>query len=72
MDQDRRNTTQAKTEPRGFYGEEAEVQNMSPPPIYNPNYPPPTQTLRKARHGSNVRLHMPAAAHSTTACINQQ
>ena len=29
LDRDRRNTTQAKTEPRGFYGEEAEVQNMS-------------------------------------------
>ena len=36
LDRDRRNTTQAKTEPRGFYGEEAEVQNMSPPPTYNP------------------------------------
>ena len=43
LDQDRRNTTQAKTEPRGFYGEEAEVQNMSPPPTYNPNYTPPTR-----------------------------
>ena len=28
LDQDRRNTTQTKTEPRGFHGEEAEVQNM--------------------------------------------
>ena len=45
LDWDRRNTTQAKTEPKGFYGEEAEVQNMSPPPTYNPNYPPPTKYL---------------------------
>ena len=30
LDRDRRNTTQAKVEPRGFYGEEVEVQNMSP------------------------------------------
>ena len=43
LDQDRRNTTQTKTEPRGFHGEEAEVQNMSPPPTYNPNYLPPTR-----------------------------
>ena len=43
LDRDRRNTTQAKTEPRGFYGEEVEVQNKSPPPTYNPNYPPPTR-----------------------------
>ena len=43
LDQDRRNTTQTKTEPRGFHGEEVEVQNMSPPPTYNPNYPPPTR-----------------------------
>ena len=41
LDRDRGNTTQAKSEPRGFYGEEVEVQNMSPPPTYNPNYPPP-------------------------------
>ena len=47
LDRDRRNTTQAKTEPRRFYGEEAEVQNMSPPPTYNLNYPPPT------RHSGN-------------------
>ena len=43
LDRDRQNTTQAKTEPRGFYGEEVGVQNMSPPPTYNPNYPPPTR-----------------------------
>ena len=43
LDGDRQNTTQTKTEPRGFHGEEAEVQNMSPPPTYNPNYPPPAR-----------------------------
>ena len=43
LDRDRRNTTQAKTEPREFYGEEAEVQNMSPPPTYNPTYTPPAR-----------------------------
>ena len=43
LDQDRRNTTQTKTEPRRFHREEAEVQNMSPPPTYNPNYPPPAR-----------------------------
>ena len=43
LDQDRRNTTEAKSKPRGFYGEEAEIQNMSPPATYNPNYPPPTR-----------------------------
>ena len=30
----------AKTEPLRFHSEEAEIQNMSPPPTYNPNYPP--------------------------------
>ena len=45
LDRDRRNTTQAKAEPRGFYGEGAEAQNMSPPPTYNPNYPPPARYL---------------------------
>ena len=43
LDRDRRNTTQAKEDPRGFYGEGAEVQNMSPPPTYNPIYPPPAR-----------------------------
>ena len=43
LDQDRRNTTQAKEDPRGFYGEGAEVQNMSPPPTYNPIYLPPAR-----------------------------
>ena len=43
MDRDRRNTIQAKTEPMRFHSEEAEIQNMSPPPIYNPNYPPPVR-----------------------------
>ena len=43
LDRDRRNTMQAKEEPRGFYGEGAEVQNMSPPPTYNPTYPPPAR-----------------------------
>ena len=47
LERDRRNTMQARTEPRVFYEEEAEVQNMSPPPTYNPNYPPPT------RHAGN-------------------
>ena len=37
---------QAVTEPKGFYGEEAELQNMSPPPMYNPNYPPPNRYSR--------------------------
>ena len=43
LDRDRRNITQAKEDPRGFYGEGAEVQNMSPPPTYNPIYPPPAR-----------------------------
>ena len=40
IDRDRRNTKQAKAEPKGFYGEGAEMQNMSPPPTYNPIYLP--------------------------------
>ena len=43
LDQDRRNTMQAKAEPKGFYGEGAEMQNMSPPPTYNPIYLPPAR-----------------------------
>ena len=43
MDRDRRSSTQAKTEPMRFHSEEAEIQNMSPPPTYNPNYPPPAR-----------------------------
>ena len=45
LDRDRKNITQAKAEPRRFYEQEAEVQNMSPPPTYNPNYPPPNRYL---------------------------
>ena len=37
------NVTEAKTEPKKFYEQEMEVQNMSPPPTYNPNYPPPNR-----------------------------
>ena len=40
MDRDRIISTQAKTEPIRFHSEEAEIQNMSPPHTYNPNYPP--------------------------------
>ena len=40
LNQDRRNTTQTKTEPWRFHGEETEV---SPPPTYDSNYPPPTR-----------------------------
>ena len=43
LDKDRNNVTEAKTEPRRFYEQEMEVQNMSPPPTYNPNYPPPNR-----------------------------
>ena len=43
MDHDMRNSTQTKTEPMRFHAEEAEIQNMSPPPTYNPNYPPPAK-----------------------------
>ena len=43
LDLDKRNTMQAIEEPRGFYGEGAEIQNMSPPPTYNPIYPPPAR-----------------------------
>ena len=43
LDKDRKNVTEAKTEPRRFYEQEAEAQNMSPPPTYNPNYPPPNR-----------------------------
>ena len=42
-DKKRINTTEAKTEPRRFYEQEMEAQNMSPPPTYNPNYPPPNR-----------------------------
>ena len=42
-DKNRINTTEAKTEPRRFYEQEMEAQNMSPPPTYNPNYPPPNR-----------------------------
>ena len=43
LHKDRKNVTEAKTEPRRFYEQEAEAQNMSPPPTYNPNYPPPNR-----------------------------
>ena len=43
LDKDRKNITQAKTEPSRFYEQEAEAQNMSPPPTYNPNYLPPNR-----------------------------
>ena len=42
-DKNRINVTEAKTEPRRFYEQEMEAQNMSPPPTYNPNYPPPNR-----------------------------
>ena len=40
MDRDRRISTQTKTEPIRFHSKEVEIQNMSPPPTYNPHYPP--------------------------------
>ena len=43
VDRDMRNSTQTKTEPMRFHVEEAEMQNMLPPPTYNPNYPPPAR-----------------------------
>ena len=43
MDLDRIISIQAKTELIRFHSEEAEIQNMSPPPTYNPNYPPPAR-----------------------------
>ena len=43
LDKDRKKVTEAKTEPRRFYEQEAEAQNMSLPPTYNPNYPPPNR-----------------------------
>ena len=43
VDKGQKVTTQAKAEPRSFYEQEAEIQNMSPPPTYNPNYPPPNR-----------------------------
>ena len=43
MDREMRNSTQAKTEAMRFHAEEAEMQNMLPPPMYNPNYPPPAR-----------------------------
>ena len=42
-DKNRISVTEAKTEPRRFYEQEMEAQNMSPPPTYNPNYPPPNR-----------------------------
>ena len=72
MDRDRIISTQTKTEPIRFHSEEAEIQNMSPPSTYNPNYPPPARPTGNITESSNARLHMPAAAHNTTACVNQQ
>ena len=43
VDRDMRNSTQTKTEPMRFHAEEAEMQNMLPPPTYNLNYPPPAR-----------------------------
>ena len=43
VDKDQKVTTQAKAEPRRLYEQGAEIQNMSPPPTYNPNYPPPNR-----------------------------
>ena len=43
MDKEQKLTTQAKAEPRRFYEQGAEIQNMSPPPTYNPNYLPPNR-----------------------------
>ena len=43
LDRDRRNMIQAIAESKGFYGEEAEIQKMSSPPTYNPNYPSPNR-----------------------------
>ena len=43
MDKDQKVMTQAKAEPRRFYEQGAEIQNMSPPPTYNPNYLPPNR-----------------------------
>ena len=43
LDKNRNNVTEAKTEPTRFYEQEMEAQNMSPPPTYNPNYPPPNR-----------------------------
>ena len=43
VDKDQKVTTQAKAEPRRFYEQGAEIQNMSPPPTYNPNYLPPNR-----------------------------
>ena len=42
-DKSRINATEAKTEPGRFYEQEMEAQNMSPPPTYHPNYPPPNR-----------------------------
>ena len=43
VDKDQKVMTQAKTEPRRFYEQGTEIQNMSPPPTYNPNYLPPNR-----------------------------
>ena len=45
VDKDQKVTTQAKAEPRRHYEQGAEIQNMSPPPTHNPNYPPPNRYL---------------------------
>ena len=62
LDRDRRNTTQAKTEPRGFYGGGSGSAEHVTPINIQPKLPATNQILRKPRHGSNVRLHTPAAA----------
>ena len=71
LDKDRKNVTEPKTEPRRFYEQEAEAQNMSPPPTYNPQLPTTKQIFRKPGDGSNARLHMPIATYSAAACTNQ-
>ena len=52
VDHDMRNSTQTKTEPMRFHSEEAEIQNMLPPPTYNPNYPPPARPTMNQKNAA--------------------
>ena len=71
LDRDRRNTTQAKTEPKGFYGEGSGSTKHVTPANIQSELPAANQAHGKPGDCSNARVHMPAATHCTT-CVNQQ
>ena len=70
-DKKRINTTEAKTEPRRFYEQEMEAQNMSPPPTYNPNYPPPNRYSGYQETTAMLDCIRQLQLTHATACTNQ-